>query len=152
MGALARVQERELRAWLYGKNKTIDGVTLDGAIDALAGRIEQAHQVKVESVVVGDAALDERLGALLDACREALVNAANHSGSKELSLYVEVEPDAVTAYVRDQGSGFDPSSVQEDRRGIADSIVGRMRRYKGDAVITSDPGKGTEVRLRIPTR
>jgi signal transduction histidine kinase len=55
----------------------------------------------------------------------------------------------ITGYVRDQGSGFDPSEVPADRRGIADSIEGRMQRYGGQVSVTSAPGNGTEVRLQV---
>ncbi|MDQ4025299.1 MAG: PspC domain-containing protein [Actinomycetota bacterium] len=150
MATLARVQERELRAWLYGKSKTLDVETLDAAIDVLAGRVEKTHQVPVETVVVGDAALDERTDALVLAAGEAMINAARHSGAASISLYAEVETDRITAYVRDQGRGFDPATVAADRRGIADSIAGRMTRFGGTATISSSPEEGTEVRLVMP--
>jgi signal transduction histidine kinase len=83
------------------------------------------------------------------ATNEATLNAASHSGAAEVSVYVEAEPDAVTAFVRDHGAGFDPADVPADRRGIADSIVGRMQRHGGSAEVVS--GKdGTEIRLRLP--
>lgn len=150
MATLARTQERELRAWLYGRAPAVEGARLRDAIDAMAGRIERLHQVRVETVVVGDAELDDRLRALVDASAEAVANAARHSGSDAISLYVEVEPDAVSAFVRDQGRGFDPSAVPDDRRGIADSIVGRVERRGGSVRIASTPGSGTEVAVRLP--
>jgi signal transduction histidine kinase len=84
------------------------------------------------------------------------LNAARHSGVTDISVYVEVEPERVSAFVRDHGGGFDPAAVPDDRRGIADSIVGRMERYGGTVEITSrpggGPGGGTEVALRLPRR
>jgi phage shock protein PspC (stress-responsive transcriptional regulator) len=150
MATLARTQERELRAWLYGRAPAAEGARLRDAIDAMAGRIERLHQVRVETVVVGDAELDERLRALVDASAEAVANAARHSGSETISLYVEVEADGVSAYVRDQGRGFDPAAVPDDRRGIADSIVGRVERRGGTVRIDSTTGGGTEVVIRLP--
>jgi len=100
--------------------------------------------------VVGDAPLEERGRALLEACQEAAVNAARHSGAPRVSVYLEVEADALTAFVRDEGKGFDPDQVPPDRRGIADSIRGRMQRHGGTATILSTPGEGTEVQLRMP--
>jgi signal transduction histidine kinase len=152
MSSLARTQERDLRAWLYGRAPDLAGVTLRDAIDSMAGRIERQHQVNVETVVVGDAEMDEHLRGLVNACAEAVANAAVHSGTTAISLYVEVEQDAVTAFVRDQGTGFDPAVVPADRHGIADSIVGRMERHGGTATVTSRPGAGTEVVLRLPRR
>jgi signal transduction histidine kinase len=152
MASLARTQERDLRAWLYGRAPTLTGVRLRDAIDSMAGKVERAEQVNVEAVVVGDTELDAELRALIAAITEATLNAARHSGTTDISVYVEAEPDRVSAFVRDHGSGFDPSVVPNDRRGIADSIVGRMTRYGGGADITSSPGGGTEVALRLPRR
>ncbi len=152
MASLARTQERELRAWLYGRAPDVAGVRLRDAIDSMAGRLERQHQVSVEAVVVGDAELDERLRALVGAVAEAVANAATHSRTTEISVYVEVEPDKVTAFVRDQGAGFDPAVVPTDRRGIADSIIGRIERHGGTAQVHSRPGAGTEVVLQLPRR
>lgn len=150
MASLARTQERELRAWLFGRAPTIRGVALRDAIDEMAGRIELSHQVKVEAVVVGDVELDDAVRALVGACSEAILNAANHAGVDELSVYVEVEDSQISAFVRDEGVGFEPAGVREDRRGIADSIVRRMERHAGSAIVRSEPGRGTEVILRLP--
>jgi signal transduction histidine kinase len=152
MASLARTQERELRAWLYGRAPTLAGARLRDAIDAMAGRVEREQQVKVEAIVVGDSDLDERISALVAAVGEATLNAARHSGATEASVYVEVEDDATSAYVRDLGSGFDPDKVAADRRGIADSIVGRLERHGGTAQVTSRPGAGTEVVMRLPRK
>ena len=152
MASLARTQERELRAWLYGRAPEVGGVRLRDAIDSMAGRLERQHQVRVEAVVVGDSEIDDQLRALVGATSEAVANAARHSGSTAIAVYVEVEADAVSAFVRDQGTGFDPDAVPSDRRGIADSIVGRMERRDGSAAVHSQPGAGTEVVLRVPRR
>jgi signal transduction histidine kinase len=116
----------------------------------MAARIERLHRVPVETVVVGDAPVDDRLRALVDAAGEATTNAARHSGAAVVSVYVEVGPDAVTAYVRDEGHGFDPARLPADRRGIAESIVGRMERHGGTATLTSERAEGTEVHLTVP--
>ena len=152
MASLARTQERELRAWLYGRAPDLAGVRLRDAIDSMAGRIERQHQVSVEAVVVGDAELDDRLRGLVNACAEAVANAARHSGSTTISVYVEVEEDVISAFVRDQGSGFDPDVVPPDRRGIAESIIGRMERRGGSAYVHSRPGGGTEVVIQLPRK
>jgi len=150
MATLARTQERELRAWLYGRAPSVRGSRLRDAIDAMAGRIERRHQVRVETVVVGDVDLDEHVRALVSACTEATLNAAKHSGTLEVSVYLEVEADAITAFVRDQGHGFDLDEVPVDRRGIVESIVARMERHGGSAEVHSTPKAGTEITLRLP--
>jgi signal transduction histidine kinase len=149
MVALARNQERELRAWLGGASARADQ-TLSRAIEAAASAVELQFKVPIEVVTVGDAPLDEKGQAIVDACREATVNASKHSGTAQVSVYVEVESDAINAYVRDQGAGFDPDGVASDRRGISESIKGRMERAGGTASIVSDPAAGTEVHLVMP--
>ena len=150
MVTLARTQERELRAWLYGQAPAQPGARLRDAIEADVARLERQYQVPIEAVVVGDADLDDRLRALVNACAEAITNAARHSGSQVIRVFVEVETDAVSAFVRDQGRGFDPVAVPSDRRGIADSIVGRIERRGGTVTIDSRPAAGTEVVIRLP--
>ncbi|MGA3183005.1 MAG: PspC domain-containing protein [Candidatus Dormibacteria bacterium] len=150
VAALARRQERELRAWLDHRPTTSEQQDLRGAVDALASRVEEQHHVTVDTVVVGDTPVTEHVAALLLACQEAATNAARHSGASRVSIYIEADGDGVTAYVRDEGAGFDINAVPADRRGIAESVIGRMRRHGGSATITSRPGHGTEVQLQLP--
>jgi signal transduction histidine kinase/phage shock protein PspC (stress-responsive transcriptional regulator) len=149
MASLARLQERELRAWLYGPERP-PGESLTAAIEEMAARIEQLHQVPVDVVVVGDCELDDRAMALVQASSEAVLNAAKHSEASVVSVYVEVEDGLISAYVRDQGRGFELDGVPADRRGIADSIVGRIQRVGGTGTIKTAPGEGTEVGFRLP--
>lgn len=145
---LARGQERELRTLLYGTRTAGDSVADD--LRAAAAEVEDAYAVSVDVVVVGDAPSAPGLGALVAAAREAMVNAAKHAGVGEISVYVEAEEDAVTAFVRDRGIGFDPETAAEDRQGVRGSIVGRMDRHGGTARIVSGAGRGTEIELRMP--
>jgi signal transduction histidine kinase/phage shock protein PspC (stress-responsive transcriptional regulator) len=150
--SLARGQERELRAWLAGRTAPEAAGRLATAVDAMAGRIERQYALPVEVVVVGDAPLDAGVQALVDAAGEAAANAARHADARSVSVYVEVEPDEITAYVRDEGKGFDPATIPADRRGITESVIGRMTRNGGSATIISEPGEGTEVGLHLPRR
>ncbi|MCW2598988.1 MAG: histidine kinase [Frankiales bacterium] len=145
---LARGQERELRAWLYSARHTSG--TLELALEAVGAEVEEAHRVPVQIVVVGDVDLDEQVTALVAATREAVVNAARHSGAASVDVYAEAEPSLVSVFVRDRGCGFDPASVPEDRHGLSGSVQGRMSRHGGTAVIRSAPGEGTEVHLELP--
>ncbi len=146
---LARSSERDLRRWLYAPGERAEA-TLATALRASAADVEDDHGVSVEAVTVGDTPLTERVTALLDATREALVNAAKSSGADEISLYAEVSGSDAAVFVRDRGRGFDPAAVPDDRYGIRESIVGRMRRNGGTAEVRSALGAGTEVRLALP--
>jgi phage shock protein PspC (stress-responsive transcriptional regulator) len=146
VSTLARSQERELRSWLQGKSRAGAELTLAGALDAAAAEVEDAHGVTVETVVVGDCPLDARAEAVVGAAREALVNAAKFARGAPISLYAEVTGERIEAYVRDRGPGFDPDAVPADRRGVRESIVGRMERSGGRALVHAN-GDGTEVEL-----
>jgi signal transduction histidine kinase len=146
---LARRQERELRSWLAG-SEARPGERLADALRAAAEQVEESHGAVVEAVVVGDASLDKRLEALVAATREALTNAAKFaSEGGEVRLYAEIENGAARVFVDDRGPGFDPESVPADRRGVRESIIGRMRRHGGRAEIRSAPESGTEVELEM---
>src|SRR5207245_1302552 len=64
---LARSQERELRAWLFGRRDTHTPTTLAGAIEAAATEVEHDHGMPVDVVSVGDRPLDEKTGAVVRA-------------------------------------------------------------------------------------
>ncbi len=145
---LARGQERELRSWLYGRQPD-PAVRFAAAMAAAAAEVEDSYAVAVEAVVVGDCDLDNAAAAVVQAAREALINAARHAGVEEVSLYAEVEPSRIAVYVRDRGIGFDPAEVPEDRQGLRGSIEGRMRRHGGTAHVRTSAGTGTEVELTV---
>lgn len=147
---LARRQERELRAWLFEGPPDCDTTTVSAAIRQAAEQVEERHGVAIDAVTVGDAPLDDAGTALVAACREAMVNAAKWSGQATVSVFAEVEPTVVSVFVRDRGTGFDLSLVAADRKGISQSIVGRMERHGGKAVVRTAPDAGTEVELKLP--
>lgn len=148
VATLARRQERELRSWLAGR--TADEGSdrrLSAALEAAAEEVERRHGVAVEVVSVGDAELDEAGEAIVAAAREAMVNAAKFGGDGPVDVYAEAGDGRVHVFVRDRGPGFAPADVPVDRRGVRESIVGRMARHGGRATITAAPGAGTEVEL-----
>jgi signal transduction histidine kinase/phage shock protein PspC (stress-responsive transcriptional regulator) len=149
VASLARRQERELRNWLIDRPAKPAGESLAAALEEVAAEVEALHGVPIEVVVVGDHGLDEGLAALVQAAREALSNAAKFAGSSKVDLYAEVVPGRVELFVRDRGVGFDPAAIPADRRGVRESIVGRMERHGGRAAIHTAPGAGTEVELTM---
>ena len=149
---LARMQERELRSWLFegrAPGEAEADMTFAAGVRQIQQDVEARYGVPVEAVTVGDCELDENLNALLAAAREATVNAAKWSGAGVISLFAEVEPDSVSIVVRDRGKGFDPSAVPGDRKGLAESVHGRMVRRGGTADVVSAEGEGTKVTLRM---
>jgi phage shock protein PspC (stress-responsive transcriptional regulator)/two-component sensor histidine kinase len=149
VAALARRQERELRSWLSARPESARGESrLASALQDAAEEVESAHGAKVDVVAVGDRELDDKAEALVAAAREAMTNAAKFGGGSPVAVYAEVSDGGAQVFVRDRGPGFDPAAVPEDRRGVRESIVGRMERHGGSARVTSNPG-GTEVELTL---
>jgi signal transduction histidine kinase len=150
VAALARQQERELRSWLVDGRQPGSGPdTLAGALARAAAEVEQRHGVPIEVVTVGDGALEPALEPIVQAAREAMTNAAKFSGAEVIDLYAEAQSERVEVFVRDRGVGFDIGAVPSDRRGVRDSIIGRLERHRGHARVTSTPGRGTEVELSM---
>jgi signal transduction histidine kinase len=150
---LARLQERELRSWLFegrAPNEADADMTFAAGVRQIQADVEARYGVPVEAVTVGDCKLDENLSALLAAAREATVNAAKWSGAGVISVFAEVEPTEVSLVVRDRGCGFDPEAIPEDRKGLAESVRGRMTRRGGTATVSTAVGEGTKVSLTMP--
>lgn len=152
---LARSQERELRNWLHrpegsGRAAEDEPATLAEAVKRTAAEVEDKHGVPLEVVLVGDCPLDEPLPALIQAAREAMVNAAKYGGEGgPVQVFAEVSGPEVFVSVRDRGPGFDLDAVPADRMGVRESIVGRMERHGGTARLRSAPDGGTEVELEM---
>ena len=145
--AIALTEERELRAWLYtGYAQAAD--SLEAAVTEAVVGVESRYGVPISVVVVGDMRPGPGELALVAALAEACQNAVRH-GAPPVSVYVEVRPEAVEAFIKDSGEGFDPASIAADRHGVRDSIVGRMRRTGGNATIRR-LARGTEVALSVP--
>jgi len=143
---LARAQERDLRAWLF-ESPGDTANSLVAALRTAAAQIEDSFGVPVEVIAVGDLELPDAAGALVQAAREAMSNAARHSGAAKVDVYVEVAGPAADVFVRDRGRGFDLDAIPADRAGVRHSIIGRMERHGGRATLRSTPGRGTEIIL-----
>ena len=147
VAGLARRQERELRAWLSGRSTTAASGRMLGALEQAAGEVEESSGVPVEVVAVGDCDLGPGAEAVVAAAREAMLNAAKFGDGSAVDVFAELANGRKHVFVRDRGPGFDPAAIPADRRGVRESIIGRMARNGGRATIHSQPGGGTEVEL-----
>lgn len=154
---LARSQERQLRQWLFAPDESVRTETVFGALRVACGEVEDTFGVQIRPVIVGeDREATEQDVALLLAGREAMVNAAKHSGCSEVNVYLEITGgagktgdtgDTVELFVRDRGPGFVVDEIPADRQGVRSSILDRMERAGGTVEIETG-GFGTEVILR----
>ncbi|MGQ0843737.1 MAG: PspC domain-containing protein [Sporichthyaceae bacterium] len=147
---LARGQERDLRAFLYADPQaSAPEASFAAALREAGAAVEDAHGVPVEVVTVGDGPVDEGRVAVLAASREAMTNAAKHSGAAMVDVYAELDETTTAVYVRDRGRGFALADVPTDRAGIRHSIQGRVSRHGGTVRVVSAPGDGTEIEIRL---
>ncbi|HWC35696.1 MAG TPA: PspC domain-containing protein [Mycobacteriales bacterium] len=145
---LVRHSERELRGWLYRPAQP--ATSLRAMVTATCADVEDEYDVAIDLVIVGDHPASPDVEPIVQAIREAAVNAAKHSGVREISVYVEVRAGELTAYVRDRGKGFKVATIPADRFGVRESVIARMERHGGTATIRSSARAGTEVQLTLP--
>jgi hypothetical protein len=91
-----------------------------------------------------------RRAALEAAVGQCLMNVARHAGVAEVEVVVERADGEVTIVVVDDGRGFDPERVPDDRIGLRTSIRGRIEQESGRVRIWSRHGVGTTVMLSVP--
>ena len=118
----------------------------EAAILAMRDEVEDLFGVEIRTVIRDDVPLTPPIVIAVEATREALVNAARHSGARIVNLYSEVVDDRVHVFVRDRGVGFDQATVEEGR-GIRHSLRQRMTDSGGAFKVTSVPNQGTEVEI-----
>jgi signal transduction histidine kinase len=152
LGRLAGEQERVLRSLVSGAAPSAPPGQLD-----LRALLEPyaCERVTVSCPATAVLLADRTARALAAAAAEALDNVRHHAGP-DARAWVLVDDDrsAVAVSVRDNGAGFGPGrlaqAAQAGRLGVAQSIMGRLRDAGGEAIVTSAPGQGTEVELRVP--
>jgi signal transduction histidine kinase len=81
---------------------------------------------------------------------EALRNVEQHAGTGQAEVTVTGGAGWAVVKISDRGRGFDPAATPPSRRGIRESITGRMLAAGGRAAIASRPGAGTTVTVSWP--
>jgi signal transduction histidine kinase len=88
--------------------------------------------------------------ALVDAIRACLENVLKHSGSSVAEIDLAYSPTDITVIVTDQGIGFDPAAIADDRLGLRLSVIDRVESVGGTVRVWSSEGAGTSIVLRVP--
>jgi len=152
LGRLAGQQEAALRALVGGGT----AASAPGEIDLRALMLPaQTDRVTVSAPAQAVLLKREQADELASATRAALDNVRRHCGEQARAwVLVEDEPGLITVTIRDDGPGIPQGRLAEaaaaGRLGVSHSISGRMRHLGGHARITSVPGEGTVVELRLP--
>jgi len=153
IGRLAGEQEAALRALVSGNSFTSPP---RGELD-LSAYLAREASASVAVITPADPVLltERTVMETTAAVRAAIDNVRRHCGaSAKAWVLVDDEGETVTVTVRDDGPGMPTGrlaeAAAEGRLGVSQSMRGRMRDLGGSADISSAPGAGTEVRLRVP--
>ncbi|CAG7843893.1 Sensor histidine kinase LiaS [Pseudoclavibacter triregionum] len=137
--------------------RSLEGASLATALERLAERSRARTRLDVEVRADADArALPMAVEAtLLRIAQEAMANLERHAGATRAELSLELEPDAVTLEISDDGRGFDAeaalASGPKDASGYGlAGMRARAAELGGYASIVTAPGEGTLVSVRIP--
>ncbi len=137
---------------LDGMRASPDGVevvaSLVECLAPLAGEAGGRLNVRMD---VPDVRLPSRAAeAIAFSVAEALQNVARHAEVDTAVVRGCGEDQHVVVEIVDQGRGFEADAVPAARRGLRESIIGRMAAVGGSAEVFSTPGAGTRVVLRWP--
>jgi signal transduction histidine kinase len=153
LGRLAGEQEAALRALVTGDEQA---AARSGGLDLSAHLTREASALvsvitPADPVILTEQAVKETTAAV----RAAIDNVRRHCGATTRTwVLVDDEGAAVTVTIRDDGPGIAAGrlaqAAAEGRLGVSQSISGRLKDLGGSADISSTPGAGTEVRLRVP--
>ncbi|MEJ8837235.1 CHASE3 domain-containing protein [Ramlibacter sp. AN1133] len=152
--AIAHIRGLSLRL----RPPMLDDLGLADAIDSVLEQQARASGWRVTKVLpeLEDRLPDEIETACFRICQEALTNAARYSGATEVAVILRVDAEGLALEVRDNGRGFELARYQtpEERRkhfGLV-SMTERAALVGGELAITTAPGQGTRVRVRLPLR
>jgi len=126
------------------------------ALESLREDIKRLYGLDVSlDIALCDRKLPEGTEALLyRSIRELLINAAKYAGIGSARLSIHCDGNTLNVVVHDEGRGFDPAGREEGGTGRTtfglDSIRERIVVLGGDMSVTSGPGQGTTVCLRVP--
>ena len=134
----------------------LDEMGLGAALTRSAETTGSLHGLEVECEVdVGAGVSAEVELALFRIAQEAMTNVINHAAAQRVSIACRREADDVILVITDDGAGFDPETqdefVRRGRLGLA-GIRDRAALLGGEVRITSHPGHGTCVEVRVPVR
>jgi len=113
---------------------------------AAASTDELAVRLELAPVTLPSPVADQ----LVACVGEALRNVERHAGTSHAEVTVTGGAGWAVVKITDRGRGFDPAATPPSRRGIRESITGRMLAAGGRAAISSRPGAGTTVTVSWP--
>jgi two-component system NarL family sensor kinase len=129
----------------------LEGRSLPEALKTLVDRWEAETGINTRfKAINGSHPLPSRVEvALYRVCQEALTNVARHAGADRVSIRLVATPDEVRLVIRDDGCGFDPSRVTEERHGMI-GMRERADTIGGSIEVESSSDSGTRIEVAVP--
>jgi signal transduction histidine kinase/DNA-binding NarL/FixJ family response regulator len=123
---------------------------LVAALRARLGAVEARAGIQTELRVSGERRLSPALEeAAYRILQEALNNVVKHARATRVTLDLQFDEESLTAKVRDDGIGFDPTAARQGGGLGLEGIEERLQRIGGSFEIESAPGQGTKVRIQM---
>jgi len=115
-------------------------------LEAVEGRAEIKTQLHVEDLPKLPSRVEE---GLYHIAQEALNNALKHAESSQTEVTIHREKDWIELEIRDYGKGFAVDGQDHNQGMGLTSMRERARDLGGELKITSQPGSGTSVSVRV---
>jgi signal transduction histidine kinase len=155
-GKLHTAQEMTKTALEQTRNLSMElrrSETENGLVAALQDLLEVAVPDDISAELSASGAesrlSDHQRGQLYLILREAVRNAVRHSGCSSLTVRLDITSEEVSAYVEDDGCGFEGNGESRGDLGLR-SIRERTALLEGKAEVYSAPQGGVGVQIRIP--
>lgn len=145
--------EEARRSVLDLRAAPLEGRSLSEALAHLIEEVQRTGNIRVDYRITGAGhPLPVRIEAgVFRIAQEALTNVVRHSGARTARVGLAVDVDHLRLSVQDDGSGFDPGVVEEGHFGLI-GLRERTRLLGGTLDLSTSPGNGTELRVKIPLK
>jgi two-component system NarL family sensor kinase len=143
----ARLSVTDLRA------APLEGRTLAEALAKLVDELGVEYRSSIRfQVAGGNHPIPQRVEiGLYRIAQEALNNALLHAHSQHITLELEITSEETRMAIKDDGQGFDPGDIGEDRFGLT-GMNERAKLMAGTLNILTTPGTGTWLEVSVPTK
>lgn len=148
---LVRAAAEEARQLIGGlRPPALDELGIVDAIESLVAdaRIE-IPAIEFTHDLPGDRLPPDLETTIFRVVQESLSNARKHAEARTARVSLTREGQAIRVVVRDEGRGFDPEHVPDDRFGL-EGIRQRCRLAGAEPRIDSAPGRGTTIEVVLP--
>jgi two-component system NarL family sensor kinase len=149
---LTRMNLDELRRSVMDlRAAPLEGRHLAEAMSELVGQYRRHHQLPIELDIIGaNYPLPVRIEVgLYRIAQEALNNIVQHAQARIVHLLLVIQPESVQLIAEDDGCGFDPQQIPDQRFGLV-GLNERVKLLGGKLKLESSPGEGTRIDVIVP--